>query len=163
MSTDDEPDIYRATPEQIVRLLSVATFASTTEEAVPAVVLDVAERRRLLSEIPAGGVGTADPLLDAISPPGAPVETLARMKRLAGSLEPPSAAHRDVLTLVYHAAVAAAFGRYGAVLTSRPIESRREIYWALAGSLEEGPLRALFRAAVEYAARLEMQNPTDTD
>ena len=64
-------------------------------------------------------------------------------------VRPASARQRDALTLVYHAAVAAAYGVHAASISSRPIAARAANYSDMAMLLPPGPLRDIFVKALD--------------
>jgi hypothetical protein len=101
---------------------------------------------------------SADPyadLLEAATKPTTTVEELVRIKERAKVLigEAADARHRDAATLLYHAAVAAAFVHHDAEISGRPMRKQQTIYERFAAKLAERPLGRLFREAAARLAR----------
>ena len=163
MTSSEDPRLKGATSAQLTTLLSLAFLSGGSEESVPAIARDLVETRRLLSQVPAGGFGTAERLLDAICVPRTSLDGLLRMKETAKELLATAATReqQDAVTLVYHAAVAAALAEHGARITSRPIEERMGLYESLAVALRGQLLGDIFLRAVDRAVK-QMTSPDPT-
>jgi hypothetical protein len=101
---------------------------------------------------------SADPyadLLEAATTQTTPVPELVRIKERAKILigEAADARHRDAATLLYHAAVAAAFVHHDAEISGRPMHKQQTVYERFAAKLAEQPLGRLFREAAARVAR----------
>jgi hypothetical protein len=101
---------------------------------------------------------TADPyadLLDEATKETTPVPELARIKERAKVLidKAEDTRHRDAATLLYHAAVAAAFVHHNAEISGRPMHKQQAVYERFAAQLAEQPLGRLFREAAARVAR----------
>ena len=153
MTRRDDSHLDTATLEQLAVLLSLASRPATPGESLPAGLPDLAECRRRLSGIPAAGFGTADRLLDAVCEPCSSADAFVRIRQLTQELllRGVTKEQHDALTLVYHAAAAAAFALFGVQITNRPIEQRLALYESLAAALRETPLGSLFLRAVDRA------------
>ena len=68
----------------------------------------------------------------------------------------PDRDQREAARVVYYAAVAAAFVRHGALISSRALSKQRPTFERLAETLRSDQLRALFR---EAAARIPQEPP----
>jgi len=100
----------------------------------------------------------ADPygdLLAAATAQTTPVAELAHIKEHAKTLigKAADARHRDAATLLYHAAVAAAFVHHHAEISGRPMHKQLAVYERFAATLPEQPLGRLFREAAARVAR----------
>ena len=96
---------------------------------------------------------SADPyadLLEIAALPITPVPELMSIKERAKMLigEAPDTRHRDAATLLYHAAVAAAFVHHGAEISGRPMHKQQAVYERFAEKFAGQPLGRIFRDAV---------------
>jgi hypothetical protein len=57
----------------------------------------------------------------------------------------------NAATLLYHAAIAAAYAQHGVNVSSRPIETRRDLYEDLGNAFTGAMLGDVFRQAVDRA------------
>jgi hypothetical protein len=98
-------------------------------------------------------------LLDQAGRDTATVQELAGIKEQAKGFlrEVTDRRHRDAATLLYHAAVAAAFVRHGAAISGRPMRKQRELYDQFAATWTGHPLGELFREAARRIS--EIQSP----
>jgi hypothetical protein len=98
-------------------------------------------------------------LLDAAADRATPVAELTAIKDTAkADLErADDRRQREDATLVYHAAVAAAFVHHGALISGRPMRKQLDIYRRYGDAHADSPLGAVFRAAV---ARLDADRST---
>jgi hypothetical protein len=119
--------------------------------SLPAVVKDRAELNRLLTELCAGTKESGEVLLGTVASRETPIEILQGTKEMAKALmaEASSDAHRAAATLLYHAAIAAAFARFGANISSVASESRVALYEDLSSAFGADPLGDLFREAAD--------------
>ncbi len=80
-----------------------------------------------------------------------PVEALRSIKDIAKELriKARSETHRNAATLLYHAAIAAAYAWHGVNLSSRPIGVRCDLYEDLGVAFAGDPLGELFRRAID--------------
>lgn len=150
--------IDRATREQLRTLLGLASQPpgqrGSAARLGTATSLD--ELRRLLSEC-CGAIGESGELLLATAcDEKTPVAALRSIKDIAKELrsKAQSEAHRQAATLLYHAAIAAAFAWHGVNLSSRPIESRCDLYEDLGNAFAGEVLGEVFRRAVDRAMGL---------
>ncbi len=155
MTKPSSTTVERATGEQLKTLLGLASRPPGQRESVALLgtVTDLDELRKLLSEC-CGAIGESGDLLLATScDEKTPIEALRSIKDIAKKLraKAPSEAHRQAATLLYHAAIAAAFARYGINLSSRSVDSRSELYEDLAIAFVAEPLGEVFRLAVDRA------------
>ena len=88
-------------------------------------------------------------LIDRTVAPATSVEELTSLKDRAKVLlkEPGDRRHRDSATLLYHAAVAAAFVRHGATISGRPMRKQLGLYETFAAAWEDRPIGRLFGEA----------------
>jgi hypothetical protein len=101
---------------------------------------------------------SADPyadLLDVAAQQTTLVPELMSIKERAKVLigEAADTRHRDAATLLYHAAVAAAFVHHGAEISGRPMHKQQAVYERFAETLAGQPLGELFREAASRVAR----------
>jgi hypothetical protein len=101
---------------------------------------------------------SADPyadLLDVAAQQTTLVPELMSIKERAKVLigEAADTRHRDAATLLYHAAVAAAFVHHGAEISGRPMHKQQTMYERFAAKFAEQPLGRLFREAAARVAR----------
>src|SRR5262249_7062133 len=121
-----------------------------TKEAVMPRLGDPAELVALLDGIRPPAAGGGRRLIAAILDPATSVGGLENVRRHAGELikRAENMTQKAAAELLYHAAVAAAYGRHGANIASRPIEARRVLYDRLATLLGPGPLGDVFRGMI---------------
>jgi hypothetical protein len=98
----------------------------------------------------AGAASRYAHLLAAAADPATPVAELTAIKDTAkADLERDGdRSQRDEATLVYHAAVAAAFVHHSALISGRPMRKQRDIYRQYADAYADRPLGVVFREAV---------------
>ena len=101
---------------------------------------------------------SADPyadLLEVTAQPTTAVAELTSIKERAKVLigEAADSRHRDAATLLYHAAVAAAFVHHGAEISGRPMHKQQVVYERFAEQLAGQPLGLIFREAAARVAR----------
>lgn len=101
---------------------------------------------------------SADPyadLLEVVARPTTPVQELTSIKERAKVLigEAADTRHRDAATLLYHAAVAAAFVHHGAEISGRPMHKQQTVYERFAEKFAGQGLGRLFREAASRVAR----------
>ncbi|MCI0490703.1 MAG: hypothetical protein L0229_29265 [Blastocatellia bacterium] len=157
MSKPSSVRIEQCTQAQLKELLSLAAGQPGRNVSMPIGMADREELYRLLAELCGGEEGSGELLLTTICAEEAPVEALRGIKELAKKLsaDARTEAHRNAAILVYHAAIAAAFGRHGINLSSRPIDARCSLYEDLATAFAEDPLGDVFREAADRAMNLE--------
>ena len=98
-------------------------------------------------------------LLDRATAPAASVEELTGIKEQAKVLLKAALdrRHREGATLLYHAAVAAAFVNHGAKISGRPLHKQQSLYEQFAQTWEGQPLGRLFREAARRVAEADPQ------
>jgi hypothetical protein len=108
---------------------------------------------RLLSELGGETRESGELLLTTICDEQTPVEALRSIKDIAKELriKARSEPHRNAATLLYHAAIAAAFAWHEVNLSSRPIEVRCDLYEDLEVAFAGDVLGDAFRRAVDRA------------
>ena len=106
---------------------------------------------RLLSELCGETRDSGELLLATICDEQTPVEALRSIKDIAKELriKARSETHRNAATLLYHAAIAAAYAWHGVNLSSRLIEVRCDLYEDLGVAFAGDPLGELFRRAID--------------
>jgi len=94
-------------------------------------------------------------LLEVAAQPTTAVAELTRIKERAKVLigEAADSRHRDRATLLYHAAVAAAFVHHGAEISGRPMHKQQAVYERFADKLAGQGLGQIFREAALRVAR----------
>jgi len=101
-----------------------------------------------------GAMGESGELLLAtVCDEKTPLEALRGIKDIAKELRAkvPSDAHRHAATLLYHAAIAAAYAQHGVNVSARPIENRCDLYEDLGNAFAGAVLGEVFRRAVDRA------------
>jgi len=141
--------VEQCTNEQLKTLLGLAQ-GEEGAHSLPA----AADRQKLsvlLAELCGDHPVFGDGPLEAVADPEAPLEALQELKELAKERldTAPSEAHRDAARFLYHAAIAAALGRHGRNISSRPAAARLDLYEDLATVLVGDPLGELFRRAAD--------------
>lgn len=140
-----------ASDQGLSDLLSLAGAGERWFARLPASSSAILEARDALKGIAGTEGQTVRQWLDEVAEASPPLARLMEVKRAAKELLR-STAGEDVRTaaiLVYHAAVAAAYARHDAVISSRPAGARLGLYDALATALAGHPIALVFRAAVE--------------
>jgi hypothetical protein len=144
-------DVDYFSPPQLKRLLILASGSSEffTDAS------DLKEVGRLLAESCKRSGESGERLLERAAAPTTTVVELRRIKELAKKLldEAKAPHHREASRLLYHVAVAAAFGRLGKDISTRPLGERRLLYERIAIVFSGHPLGQLFRRAVERASQ----------
>jgi hypothetical protein len=150
-STTSSLSLDRSHPSQLKTLLGLATHAEGGGGPLPAQAADPVGLRRLLTEVCRGQGESGDLLLETVCDRDVPLEVLQGIKQLAKDLVASAATdgQRHAATILYHAAIAGGFARYGVNLSSRPIGDRQVLYEDLAAVLAAEPLGGVFTAAVE--------------
>lgn len=144
----------QCTLSQLKGLLSVVLEEKNECFSLPAQATAPAIAARLLDELLPEGGPTGANLLEIVSYETTRLDKLLEVKNLAKLLvdKADTDRHRNAAILLYHAAIAAAYGRERVNLSSRPIESRLSLYDDLALALRRSPLGKVFRQSVEHAA-----------
>ena len=98
-------------------------------------------------------------LLEHVIAEATPVRELMHIKERAKILikDAADSRRREAATLVYHAAVAAAFVRHGARISGRPMNRNRPLYERFAATCADRRIGRLFRAAAD---RLTGEGPS---
>ena len=124
-----------------------------TGSQVKALFLVAAQSRRT------PGVPYSD-LLDKAADDATTVQELTAIKEQAKGFLTKVAdrRHRDAATVLYHAAVAAAYVRHGAAISGRPIRKQQKLYETFASTWAEHPIGRLFREAARRAAATDASN-----
>lgn len=143
----------RCSVSQLRHLLRLGVEPGGSPTSLPAEVRNTAGLARLLTEFLPEEQETGQVLLDTVSQPNPPLEVLRQLKDLAKHLvdEAQNEPHQNAGRVLYHAAIAAAYARHGANISTRPIRSRVPLYEDLAAVLTGEPLGAVFLHAVERA------------
>jgi hypothetical protein len=86
--------------------------------------------------------------------PDTPLAGLRTLKEMAKhrATQASEEAHRAAATLLYHATIAAALGRHGVNISSRPAASRWPLYEDLSAIFAAHPLGEVFRQAADRIA-----------
>jgi hypothetical protein len=149
--------IARCHRAQLKALLALANVPAPAEQARPIPVPESAQLRRCLTELLANDASSGELLIATVSAPTASLTELRLVKDLAKGLvrRAQTSSYRDAATLLYHAALAAAYARHGVNLSAHAMAARRPLYEALAQRLEGDPLAAVFRRAVGRARQDE--------
>lgn len=154
MSDGSHSLIDRCTAAQLKELLALACGARPGGQSLLDWARRPADLARLLTELCEGEEASGEILLSTLCDPETPLAVLRGIKELAKRLlkgakgEP----QRAAATVLYHAAVAAAFARHGVNVSMRAIEARWSLYEDLAAVFAEHPLGGLFRQAAERIA-----------
>jgi hypothetical protein len=111
---------------------------------------------RLLSELCGEARDSGELLLTTICDEQTPVEALRSIKDIAKELriKARGETRRTAATLLYHAAIVAAFAWHGVNLSSRPIEARCDLYEDLGNAFAGEVLGEVFRQATNRAMNL---------
>lgn len=147
--------VEQCTTSQLKALLNLAT--SPPDESAALLTQATTPDRFLLylTELCGGEVGAGELLVETVSAHSTPIEALKGVKELAKKLLSGASTqeHRYAATFLYHATVAAAFGRYGLNISTYPIEGRLGLYEDFATALETHQLGEVFREAVDRVAQ----------
>jgi hypothetical protein len=139
------------------QLKALLTLALTPQpEGTPATpwAMSAAEFEARLAEAFEGAMIPGARALALVTAPDTPLAGLRSLKELAKN----RAAHatgeapRAAATLLYHAAIAAALGRHGVNISSRPAASRWALYEDLSAIFATHPFGQLFRQAADRIA-----------
>lgn len=142
-------DVGDMTTPQLRRLLVLASGASSRLSEVT----DLDEvRRDLARALEDAGEAPGD-LLHVVTDPATTVTALRAVKGLAKRLLDRTAGSRPGASarFLYHAAVAAAFGRHGISISTQPMANRRLLYERLALAHAGSPVGAVFGEAARRA------------
>jgi hypothetical protein len=148
-------DLSLLTAERLRALLGLASDGAEAA-SLPAQAASRSECQRGLSE--ALGLRPAAELLAAVCSPDSPLAELQRIKDLTKRAFADVDAARGPLMILHHAAIAAAYGRHGRRISSRPLAALVDLYEDLADALDADPLAVPFRSAVE---RYRVAEPVD--
>ncbi|MBS1819341.1 MAG: hypothetical protein JSU08_15510 [Acidobacteria bacterium] len=145
-------DVDYFNPFQLRRLLLLASGAASRL----AEITDFEEASRLLVELSAARGEPEQDLLGIAAAPATSLKELRRIKNLAKRMldDAPQAAQAAAARLLYHVAVAAAFGRCAVDISSRPLAGRQVMYERLALVFSGQPIANVFRHAADRIARL---------
>ncbi len=149
----DDAILGECTPAQLSVLLALALPQAREPRSLTAAVADTTGLRRLLATILDPTGGTAEDLLGAATDPTSTLERLVAVKLAAKRLIRNASTddHVRALTIVYHAATAAAFAVHAAQISSCDLEQRLGLYEDLASALAGHPLGDVFRRCVDRA------------
>jgi hypothetical protein len=155
MPTSSSSIVDQCTPSQLKTLLGLAAGAPGEGAGLLAQAADPGRLAEVLAELCGSEAGAGDVLVETVCGPRAPLEALGGVKELAKKLlgEATTEAQRNAATVLYHGAVAAAFGRHGVNISTRPVEARLGLYEDLATALGPHPLGEVFREAVDRALK----------
>ena len=144
-------DLVSLTTPQLKRLLLLASASSALLDEPD----NPTEVRRLLAELSTHSGQSGELLLDRVMAPTTPLSALYQIKDLAKQLanESSESAHGEAAKLLYHVVVAAAYGRRGVDISSRPLPERMRIYRRLAVVFHDSAIGDVFRRAVSHAQR----------
>lgn len=148
MSETLRRSLDHCTAAQLKALLSLAAEPGRAVASLPRIAARFDE---LLSQLSARHGFSSGELVDTICDPDSSVAALDATKEEAKRLRAKenSADLRDAATVIYHAAIAAAFARSGTNLSRRAIEQRFGLYEDLASAFAGRRLERIFRAAVD--------------
>lgn len=101
-------------------------------------------------------VGPYSDLLDLATKQTTSVQELAGIKEQAKTFlkEAADTRHREAATLLYHAAVAAAFVYHAAAISGRPMRKQQRLYERFAATWAGRPIGRLFRQAALRVAEV---------
>ena len=124
--------IERCRPAQLKALLALGASPCAEGPELPVQVPKSAELSRLLTELFENDSAGGELLLATVTARTASLTELRLVKDLAkGPLgRAPTPAHRDAATLLYHAAVAAAYADHGVNLSKQALAPRWPLYEA---------------------------------
>ena len=133
----------------------LALGAADTGQPLPVQGMPYDEFQQLLSDQCQYLAESGPQLLCQVCAENTPIETLRNIKDLAKYLiaGAKTDAQRTAVTILYHAAIAAAYGSHGINLSSRSIEARLELYLDLADASRDNPLGQVFDSAVDRAEK----------
>lgn len=136
---------------QLKALLSLAAEPGREVSSLPRIAARFNELQSQLRELVAGDGSVPSDLGEIICDPGTSLEAMDAAKEEAKRLraKATSADLRDAATVIYHAAIAAAFAGEGVNLSTRAIEHRFGLYEDLAAAFAGHPLERIFRSAVD--------------
>jgi hypothetical protein len=157
LGTRTGSELDHCTISQLRTLLRLAVAPGERATSLPAEAGDMADLKRLLTDLLPAEAESGRVLLELVSERDTPVDALRRVKELGKRLiaDAPSGAHRNAARVLYHAAIAAGYAGAGVNLSSRSIASRLPLYEDLASVLVGQTLGAVFRKAAERAARAD--------
>jgi hypothetical protein len=146
MATDP---ISSAPPSGLRNLLGLAAGESG-QTSLPAAVrslADLDERVRAALQVVSPGAPSVDAMFNA----DVKVERLRQVKNLAkhGFERAGTGEEQVAIMLLYHAAIASAYGFHGEQISTRPMETAIELYDDLGNVLRSHPLGVAFRTSVE--------------
>jgi hypothetical protein len=148
------------TTTQMKALLGLGETTPGTRNDLVLLATQPEVMRRLIHEACSEeGESVPDPLAE-VSNPQTTTARLAGIKNwtktvLGRSLDE---GRRTAVTILYHAAIAAAFAHHGEEISTLPIDSRWVLYQDLADALAGDPLAAVFRACAD---RIEEERPAE--
>lgn len=153
MATPSSSFVDRCSPSQLKELLSLVAGPLGERASLLAEAANSTGLAENLHALCGGHAGAGDSLLETVCSQRAPVEALREVKELAKKLltHATTAGQRNAATMLYHGAVAAAFGRHGVNISARSIEARLDLYEDLATALTAHSLGEVFRGAVDKA------------
>jgi hypothetical protein len=139
------------TPAQLKTLLGLGGEAQGTRNELLLLAARPAGMRQILRAICAPDSEGIDVALNMVcSPdtePGALTDLKNRAKDLLGRVT--GEEERAAATILYHAAIAAAFAHHGDEISSFPIDTRWVLYQDLADALAGDPLAGVFRTCTD--------------
>ena len=149
--------IEHSATRQLKALLALAHAPRAQSALLPSELADSAGLARHLTALSQGSEQSGEALLSTLCNRQTPLAALQGIKELAKTLaeKAGSEVERGAATLLYHAAVAAAFGHHGHNISSRSGGARLELYDDLAALMAGDPLGRVFQ---EAADRLEVQH-----
>lgn len=161
MPTPSSSIVDQCTPSQLKALLGLAAGPPGEGAGLLAQAANPGRLAELLGELCGGGAGSGHLMVETVCAPRTPIEALHGVKELAKKLlaEATTEAQRNAATVLYHGAVAAAFGRHGVNISTRPVEARLGLYEDLATALAAHALGEVFCGAVDRALKLEDRTP----
>ena len=151
MSSHRSTSIGRCSPTQLKALLGLAAGDPGDQESLLTYIPDREQLQHLLSELCADAEQAGEVLLAMACARDASLEVLSGLKEFAKRLSKKAATEpqRTAATFLYHLAIAAAIGQHSVNLSSRPSETRLELYEDLATALAGDPMGHVFRKAID--------------
>jgi hypothetical protein len=137
---------------QLAMLLALAERGSIAARSLRPLSRSRDELQEMLARCSVGSHGTATAVIAMLTDPSTPLESHSEVKRDAKrQLREASAGkeQEEVLTLVYHAAIAAALLMHDTVISSRPPDERLALYEDFADVFAGTPVGLLFQKTAE--------------
>lgn len=146
-----------ATKLQLDGLLALASDRDTQSSFLSTILSDRSALANHLTDLFRDTPQSGHDWLSVVSDDRTPPATLRRVREFAkASINKASdEGERVAATLLYHAAVAAAWARHGENISTRSLENRVPLYEDLADIMIADPLGTIFRQAADRLASTE--------